>query len=102
MPSVYALYAYTVAIFTLLLLRLLLDKTAVTIYAAIIYILFTMIYTANDIPYWSMSSVITKDPKERVKIVTMTRIRSLGSGLTIGAFWTVFKFINEGGVSDRE
>ncbi|MGI6701604.1 MAG: MFS transporter [Christensenellales bacterium] len=92
-----------VAIFTLLLFApFKLDKTAVTIYAAIIYILFTMIYTANDIPYWSMSSVITKDPKERVKIVTMTRIiGGLGSGLTIGAFWTVFKFINEGGVSDK-
>lgn len=61
-------------------------------YATVIYLIFTVVYTANDIPYWSMSSVITTDPKQRVQIVTLTRlIGGLGSGLAIGGFWYVNK-----------
>ncbi|MFW5780819.1 MAG: MFS transporter, partial [Bacillota bacterium] len=55
-----------------------------------------------DIPYWSMSAVITTDPSQRVKIVTMTRlIGGLGSGITIGAFWTVNKFAADAGFDRR-
>ncbi|NLL56000.1 MAG: MFS transporter [Clostridiales bacterium] len=70
-------------------------------YAVIIYLIFTMIYTANDIPYWSMSSVITTDPKQRTSIVTLTRlIGSLGTGICVGGFWFVNKFfINYAGAS---
>lgn len=65
-------------------------------YAVVIYLLFTMVYTANDIPYWSMSSVITTDPKQRVSIVTLTRlIGGLGSGLCIGGFWLINKLFEE-------
>lgn len=72
------------------------------VYATIVYIIFTMIYTANDIPYWSMSSVITSQPHVRAKIVTMTRIiGGIGSALTIGAFWTVNKFAAEAGANKR-
>lgn len=65
-------------------------------YAVIIYLIFTMVYTANDIPYWSMSSAITTDPKQRVSIVTLTRlIGGLGSGICIGAFWAVNKVFTD-------
>lgn len=65
-------------------------------YAIIIYLLFTVVYTANDIPFWGMSAVITTEPKQRVQIVTLTRlIGGLGSGLCIGGFWFVNKFFIE-------
>ena len=35
-------------------------------YVTIFYLLFTLIYTANDIPYWAMSSVITR-PRRKGK-----------------------------------
>ena len=71
-------------------------------YASIIYLLFTMIYTANDIPYWSMSAVITTEHKQRVSIVTLTRlIGGLGSAVTIALFWTANKFISASGADDR-
>jgi len=92
-----------VAVMTLLMFQpFQMGKTAVVIYSAFVYILFTMVYTTNDIPYWSMSSVITKDPHERLQIVTMTRIiGGIGSGVTIGAFWFVFKIFNENGGADE-
>lgn len=78
-----------------------LKGNAVIFYAGIVYLIFTMIYTANDIPYWSMSAVITTDPKERVSIVTLTRmIGGVGSGITIGGFWFVVSLFS-GKVSNR-
>ena len=61
-------------------------------YVTVMYVLFTMVYTANDIPYWGMSAVITRDPKQRTEIVTLTRlIGGIGSGLAVGGFWIVNK-----------
>jgi len=71
-------------------------------YATVIYLIFTMIYTANDIPYWSMSAVITTKHSERVSIVTLTRlIGGLGSAVTVALFWTANKFISQAGANDR-
>ena len=79
-----------------------LGETGAIVFIVILYLLFTIVYTANDIPYWSMSSVITTDPTQRVKIVTMTRlIGGLGSGLTIGAFWMVNKLAADAGYDKR-
>jgi GPH family glycoside/pentoside/hexuronide:cation symporter len=47
------------------------------IYAYITYILFTLIYTANNIPYGALMAVMTGDDKERT---------SLGSYRMVGAF----------------
>lgn len=76
------------------------NKGASIAYITIMYLIFTMIYTANDIPYWSMSSVITTDPNERAKLVPMTRlIGGFGSALTVGAFWTINKIASDAGMS---
>lgn len=65
-------------------------------YSVAIYLVFTVVYTANDIPFWSMSAVITTEPKQRTTIVTMTRlIGGLGSASTIGLFWFCNKFFIE-------
>jgi probable glucitol transport protein GutA len=78
------------------------SNTAAIVYASVMYVVFTLIYTANDIPYWSMSSVMTTDPKQRVGIVTITRlIGGAGSMLTIGIFWTVNKIAADAGLDPR-
>ncbi|NCA66436.1 MAG: hypothetical protein EOM87_00065 [Clostridia bacterium] len=79
-----------------------LKDNALIAYAAIIYIIFTMVYTANDIPFWSMSAVMTNNEKDRVKVVTLTRIiGGLGSAICIGLFWTVKGFFEKINVSDN-
>lgn len=89
------------AIITLLVfIPLPLKNNALIAYAAIIYILFTMVYTANDIPYWSMSAVMTTSVTEREKVVTLTRIiGGLGSAICVGGLFFVRdlfkKFSNE-------
>lgn len=47
------------------------------VYAYVTYILFTLIYTANNIPYGALMAVMTDDDKERT---------SLGSYRMVGAF----------------
>ena len=50
----------------------------VSIYAAVTYILFGMIYTVHQIPYGSLASVVTTDVKERNKLSVF---RSAGAAL---------------------
>lgn len=57
-----------------------LSGTAIFIYAGICYILWGMAYTVIDIPIWAISSVVSKDPLEKNKMVTLGKI-----GGTIGA-----------------
>ena len=54
-----------------------LDPTGKIIYAYTTYILFTLIYTANNIPYGALMAVMTGDDKERT---------SIGSYRMVGAF----------------
>lgn len=53
------------------------SDTGKIVYAYITYILFTLIYTANNIPYGALMAVMTGDDKERT---------SLGSFRMVGAF----------------
>ena len=54
-----------------------LSPTGKIIYAYTTYILFTLVYTANNIPYGALMAVMTGDDKERT---------SLGSFRMVGAF----------------
>lgn len=54
-----------------------LSPTGKVIYAYSTYILFTLVYTANNIPYGALMAVMTGDDKERT---------SLGSYRMVGAF----------------
>ena len=47
----------------------------------VMYILWDMFFTMNDIGYWSMLPALTSDPKERAKLTTQTSIAA-----TIGTF----------------
>jgi glycoside/pentoside/hexuronide:cation symporter, GPH family len=53
------------------------------VYAYVTYIAWSISYSILDIPYWSLSSAITKDAEERTKVVTVPRtVASAGN-------WTV-------------
>ncbi len=51
-----------------------LSQTGKLIYAYITYISWGMIYTVNDVPIWSFTSLITSDSKERVNIISLSQI----------------------------
>ena len=55
-----------------------LDETKYLIYAYITYILYGMVYTAVNIPYGSLASVITDDELERS---SLSMWRSIGAGI---------------------
>ncbi|HHU08936.1 MAG TPA: MFS transporter [Intrasporangiaceae bacterium] len=74
-------------------------ETRAIILVAIAYLLWDMVYTASDVPFWSLTSVMTSDEGERTKIVARARIAAmlalatmtLGGpwlGSTIGWTWT--------------
>ncbi len=43
------------------------------VYAYVTYILWGMSFTAMDIPYWSMSAVLSQNPDDRTKVTTIAR-----------------------------
>lgn len=73
-----------IAIFTILLFSV--PKTTEIyklIYFGVIYILWGMIYTIADVPFWGLSGIITTDTKERVSLIAITRtLQSVGLALT--------------------
>ena len=56
--------------------------TQMYIYAAVVYVLWGMIYTASDVPYWSMANVMTPNPDERGKLISLGRtLGGVGTGI---------------------
>ena len=53
------------------------------IYAYITYIAFTLLYTANNIPYGALMAVMSGDHKERTSIGSFRMIGSFGGGLLV-------------------
>lgn len=53
------------------------------IYAYITYIAFTLLYTANNIPYGAMMAVMSGDHKERTSIGSFRMIGSFGGGILV-------------------
>lgn len=53
------------------------------IYAYVTYILFTLIYTANNIPYGALMAVMSGDHKERISIGSFRMIGSFGGGILV-------------------
>ena len=43
------------------------------IYTAIVYVLWGMIYTASDVPFWSLPNIMTPNPEERGKLISLAR-----------------------------
>ena len=64
-------------------------------YAYVTYILFGMMYTCINIPYGSLSSVMTNDPVERTALSTFRSVGSLIGNLIIMAIVPVLVFTNK-------
>ncbi|EDQ2186951.1 MFS transporter [Salmonella enterica] len=69
------------------------------IYAGVTYVLWGTLYALSDIPFWSMTSVMTDNPQERTKAATCAM---LGVNAGIGAALLLFPIISTrlAGVSD--
>jgi len=60
-----------------------LGTTGKIIYAYSTYILFTLIYTANNIPYGALMAVMTGDNKERTSIGSYRMVGAFGGGMIV-------------------
>ena len=60
-----------------------LSSTGKIIYAYITYIFFTLIYTANNIPYGALMAVMTGDDKERTSLGSFRMVGAFGGGMLV-------------------
>lgn len=60
-----------------------LNPTGKVIYAYITYISFTLIYTANNVPYGALMSVMTGDDKERTSIGSFRMVGAFAGGMLV-------------------
>jgi sugar (glycoside-pentoside-hexuronide) transporter len=59
-----------------------LGVTGKIVYAYITYILWGMIYTVCDVPFWGLASAMTPNPKERISFISTSRlVHSIGGAL---------------------
>ncbi len=84
-----AIGVVTSAVFTVLLFTDLgLSGTAFVVVFALIYLLWSLSWTANDIPYWSLLPALTLDQKQRERFGSVAKIFA-----TIGLFVVVVAVI---------
>lgn len=62
------------------------DDAGKMVYACATYVLWNMTFSILDTSYWSLSSAVTQDPKERTKVVAVPRTVAAFGQLAISAF----------------
>lgn len=60
-----------------------LGETGKIIYAYVTYITFTLVYTANNIPYGALMAVMTGDNKERTSIGSFRMVGAFAGGMIV-------------------
>lgn len=73
------------------------DSVQMMIYVSLFYLLWGMSYTLMDIPFWSMIPALTKDPKKRESISTITRFFTSVGFMVISAAYINFASLFGGG-----
>lgn len=64
-----------------------LSGTQLMIYAAVTYVMWGMIYTASDVPFWSLPNVMTPNPDERGDIISKAKTANgVGSAVPMAIF----------------
>lgn len=54
------------------------------VFVAVVYVLWGMVYTTSDVPFWSMPNVMTPNPKERGNIISYGKtVGGIGSAVTV-------------------
>jgi sugar (glycoside-pentoside-hexuronide) transporter len=61
------------------------NPVAKLIYAWVTYLLLRLIYAANNVPYASLTGVMTDDPDERNSITSIRQFFANGAGFIVGA-----------------
>ncbi len=60
------------------------SRSGLMAFNAVIYVLWGMVYTMSDVPFWSLPNVMTPDPDERGKVFSFARtLNGIGSALPI-------------------
>lgn len=54
------------------------------VWAAVTYVVMSMVFTAVDVPYWSMPSAMTRDVNARTKIFTVSRTATTLASSAVG------------------
>ena len=63
------------------------SKNQLMIYAGIVYVLWGMVYTIADVPFWSLPNVMTPNPDERGKVISVGKtVNGVGSALPMLIF----------------
>lgn len=84
-------------VLVLLYLNIGLSGKAYATYVAILYILWGLTYTIEDIPYWSMVPSLTNDPNERDQISSIPRFFASLAWLVVGSGgFTIIAFLGNG------
>jgi sugar (glycoside-pentoside-hexuronide) transporter len=75
--------AVPIALFTFLMFYCPeLNKTGLMIYAGFVYVFWGMIYTAADVPFWSLPNIMTPNPNERGRLISIGRtLNGIGSAI---------------------
>lgn len=64
-------------------------------YVAVVYVLWGMVYTSSDVPFWSLPNVMTPNPAERGTIISYGRtVGGIGSAVTVALPIIVGYFIS--------
>ena len=54
------------------------------IFVATIYVIWGMVYTISDVPFWSIANVMTPNPKERGTLISKAKtVGGIGSAVTV-------------------
>ena len=54
------------------------------VFVAAVYVIWGMVYTASDVPFWSMPNVMTPNPKERGNLISYAKtVGGIGSAVTV-------------------
>ena len=62
------------------------DNKSISLYVfvSVVYVAWGMIYTASDVPFWSLPNVMTPNPKERGNLISYGKtVGGIGSAVTV-------------------
>ncbi|MFO8070026.1 MAG: MFS transporter [Alkalibacterium sp.] len=78
-----------------------LGPTGSILFAGSTYILWGVFYTLSDVPFWSMSAVMSQNPQERTKLVTYANLGVfVGIGIPTLLFTPLAEFLGGGNLND--
>ncbi|MDR2753513.1 MAG: glycoside-pentoside-hexuronide (GPH):cation symporter [Oscillospiraceae bacterium] len=73
------------------------------VFSAVVYTLWGMIYTAADIPFWSLPNAMTPKEGERGQLISLARLfNSVGAALPIALMMLLTAVVSGGNEGDRQ